>query len=110
MRCLEKRAALLSCCPLSNLRLNVVGDVRDLPLRELARAGVRITVNSDDPAYFGGYIADNYIALVEAGYTMSELAEFARQSLLATFDTPENQSADLAAWEAWRRRYSSLLQ
>ncbi|QOL35321.1 adenosine deaminase [Bifidobacterium lemurum] len=99
----------LTCCPLSNLRLNVVGDVRDLPLRELARAGVRITVNSDDPAYFGGYIADNYIALAEAGYTMPELAEFARQSLLATFDTPENQSADLAAWEAWRRRYGSLL-
>ena len=56
----------LTMCPLSNLRLQVTPDLRDHPLKRLMDAGVLVTVNSDDPAYFGGYVADNYVAIAEA--------------------------------------------
>ena len=49
----------LTVCPLSNHRLQVVRDVADLPVRQLFDAGVKVTLNSDDPTYFGGYIGDN---------------------------------------------------
>ncbi len=56
----------LTVCPLSNLKLCVVKDLRDHNFAKLLRAGVAVTINSDDPAYFGGYIADNYRATVAA--------------------------------------------
>ena len=56
----------LTVCPLSNLRLCVVDDLRDHPLPEMLAAGLRATVNSDDPAYFGGYVNENYLAIAEA--------------------------------------------
>src|SRR4029079_7357045 len=65
----RRRAAdgtALTMCPTSNVRLKVVPDLTAHPLPRLLDAGVRVTVNSDDPAYFGGYVADNYLALAEA--------------------------------------------
>ncbi|MCP3988347.1 MAG: adenosine deaminase [Actinomycetia bacterium] len=56
----------LTMCPLSNQRLQVTPDLRDHPLKALLDAGVMVTVNSDDPAYFGGYVGDNYLAVAEA--------------------------------------------
>lgn len=56
----------LTVCPLSNLRLKVVGDMRDHPLPALLDAGLRLTINSDDPAYFGGGVLDNYLACQRA--------------------------------------------
>jgi adenine deaminase len=55
----------LTVCPLSNLRLGGVRDLRQHPLRRMLQRGLRATVNSDDPAYFGGYILDNFLAVVE---------------------------------------------
>ncbi|ENY70600.1 adenosine deaminase [Aeromonas diversa CDC 2478-85] len=55
----------LTVCPLSNLRLQVVKQMSDHPMRELLERGLCVTVNSDDPAYFGGYLTANYRALVE---------------------------------------------
>ncbi|SDK94707.1 adenosine deaminase [Modicisalibacter muralis] len=52
----------LTVCPLSNLRLKVVDDMRDHPLPGLLDAGLKLTINSDDPAYFGGGVLDNYLA------------------------------------------------
>ncbi|MBW3091091.1 adenosine deaminase [Bifidobacterium miconisargentati] len=75
----------LTCCPLSNRRLQVVHDLRDLPLRKLIEAGVTVTVNSDDPAYFGGYIGANYEALAEIGFTYDELKALAADSIRASF-------------------------
>ncbi|BBZ30172.1 adenine deaminase [Mycolicibacterium madagascariense] len=56
----------LTMCPLSNLRLGVTPDLRQHPLRRLQQAGVLVTVNSDDPPYFGGYLNDNYRAIATA--------------------------------------------
>jgi adenosine deaminase len=56
----------LTVCPLSNLRLRVVDDLVNHPLRRMMDKGLIVTVNSDDPAYFGGYVNDNYLAVSDA--------------------------------------------
>lgn len=76
----------LTVCPLSNLKLCVVDDMHQHNLARLLRQGVMVTINSDDPAYFGGYIGDNYLACAEhLGLTRKELAELAGNSLIASF-------------------------
>ena len=61
-----KRKLLLTVCPLSNVRLQCVKEVGELPVRQFLDAAVPFSINSDDPAYFGGYILDNYCAVQEA--------------------------------------------
>jgi adenosine deaminase len=76
----------LTMCPVSNVRLKVVPELAAHPLPKLLDAGVRVTVNSDDPAYFGGYVAYNYLALAEAcGLSEADLAGLAQTSLDACF-------------------------
>ena len=76
----------LTVCPLSNLALRVVHDLADHNLKRLMRLGLKVTINSDDPAYFGGYVADNYLAVAAAlGLTRGDLALCARNSLEACF-------------------------
>ena len=76
----------LTVCPLSNLRLRVVETMTDHPMRRLMAAGLLVCVNSDDPAYFGGYVADNYRALVEGlGFSKDEIVTLARNSIEASF-------------------------
>jgi adenosine deaminase len=66
MRPLADTGIALTMCPLSNLALRVVRDLSSHPLRRLLHAGVRVTINSDDPPFFGGYINANYLAAAEA--------------------------------------------
>jgi adenosine deaminase len=74
----------LTVCPLSNVRLRCVPAIAEHPLPTLLEAGVNVTVNSDDPAYFGGYVADNYLALATGlGLTLPDLAALAGNSLSA---------------------------
>jgi adenosine deaminase len=61
-----KRDMALTVCPLSNLELKVVADLKDHPLKTMLDKGIKATVNSDDPAYFGGYLNQNFIAIQEA--------------------------------------------
>jgi adenine deaminase len=76
----------LTVCPLSNLKLCVVRDLRDHNLARLLRRGVAVTINSDDPAYFGGYIADNYRATAAAlELTPDELITIADNAVRASF-------------------------
>lgn len=76
----------LTVCPLSNVKLRVVPELRAHNLRRLLAAGLCVTVNSDDPAYFGGYIAENYLASALAlGLSRAELVSLARNSLEAAF-------------------------
>ena len=76
----------LTVCPLSNLRLGVVQRLEDHNLARLLRAGLCVTVNSDDPAYFGGYVLDNYVAVQQAlGLSAAELTTLARNSFEASF-------------------------
>jgi adenosine deaminase len=76
----------LTVCPLSNLKLCVVRDLADHNFARLLRAGLAVTINSDDPAYFGGYIADNYRATAAAlDLTPAELATVAENAARASF-------------------------
>jgi adenosine deaminase len=87
----------LTVCPLSNLKLCVVPDLAAHPLKRMLDLGLAVTVNSDDPAYFGGYLADNYVKTAEAlGLTRAELAQLARNSFAGSF-LPD---ADKARWLA----------
>jgi adenosine deaminase len=76
----------LTVCPLSNLKLCVVNDLAAHPLRQMLEAGLAATVNSDDPAYFGGYINANFVAVAEAlGLSKAELVTLARNSFSGAF-------------------------
>ena len=76
----------LTVCPLSNLKLRVVKDLGDHNLGRLLRRGVHVTVHSDDPAYFGGYIADNYRAVVAAvGLGAGDVVLLAEHAIGAAF-------------------------
>ena len=76
----------LTVCPLSNVKLRVVERIADHNLKRLLDAGVCVTVNSDDPAYFGGYLVENYLA-VHQGLDLSigDIAQLARNSINASF-------------------------
>ena len=83
---LIRRQVPLTVCPLSNQKLGVFKDLHDHNLARLLRAGAMITINSDDPAYFGGYLLDNYIASAEAlDLSHDELLTLVANSLNATF-------------------------
>ena len=87
----------LTVCPLSNKKLCVVDDLRKHNFAKLLRAGVVVTINSDDPAYFGGYIADNYRATAEAlDLTAAELVTVAENAVRASF-LPAGAKASLLA-------------
>ena len=76
----------LTVCPLSNIKLGVFPRMEDHNLKRLLDRGLRITVNSDDPAYFGGYIVDNYVAAQRAlGLTRDDIVALARNSFAASF-------------------------
>ena len=76
----------LTMCPISNRQLQVFPNLGDHNLKRLLEAGVKVTINSDDPAYFGGYIAQNYLETAEAlGLSRDELATIARNSIEASF-------------------------
>ena len=84
----------LTVCPLSNLRLCVVKDLADHNLARLLRRGALVTLNSDDPAYFGGYLAENYIQCVhKLGLQPRELVALARNSFKASFLPEEEKQA-----------------
>lgn len=91
----------LTVCPLSNVRLCVFPRLADHNLKLLLDAGLRVTINSDDPAYFGGYVLENYRQTAEAlGLTRSELARIARHSLEAAFVDDAERAPWLARLEA----------
>jgi len=88
VRRLADEAIPLTVCPLSNLRLGVVPSLEDHPLKRMLEAGLFVTVNSDDPAYFGGYLNDNLAAVETAlDLDIDDLAALARNSFRAAFLT-----------------------
>ncbi len=103
---LVREAVPLTMCPLSNVKLQVVDSLADHNLKRLLDRGVRVTINSDDPAYFGGYIGDNYLAVAEAlELSLGDLTQLARNSLEAAFVSDERRTelvAELHAFPATR--------
>jgi adenosine deaminase len=91
----------LTVCPLSNLRLCVIDSVAASPVKRMLDAGLRATINSDDPAYFGGYVNDNFIAVADAlDLDRRDILTLARNSFTGSFLPAEDQARHLAAIDA----------
>jgi len=92
----------LTVCPLSNVKLRVFERIEDHNLKRLLRMGLRVTVNSDDPVYFGGYVLDNYLAVQRGlGLDAKDIRRLARNSIVASF-LPRAQK------EHWLERIDSV--
>jgi adenosine deaminase len=111
VRCLEDDSLVerlvadqvpLTVCPLSNVKLRVFDELEHHPFRRMLERGLMVTINSDDPAYFGGYIGDNYLATATAlGLDRDQLRQVARNSFLASFLDDAECQPHLAALDAW---------
>jgi len=95
----------LTVCPLSNLKLCVVDDLARHPLKRMLELGLRATVNSDDPAYFGGGVNDNFRAVAKAlAFGEAELVTLARNSFLGSFLSDGEKARHLAALDTYALR------
>ena len=114
VRCVEDSALVerlinermpLTVCPLSNIKLNVFSDMRDHNILELLERGVMVTVNSDDPAYFGGYMNENFLALHQAlGLTREQAVKLVSNSFEASFV----EATARAEFEAMLKQYAGF--
>ncbi|MEQ8557359.1 MAG: adenosine deaminase [Henriciella sp.] len=87
----------LTVCPLSNLSLCVVDDLKDHPMKRMLELGLKATVNSDDPAYFGGYVNQNFRETARAvGLTREDVITLAKNSFTGSFLSPDQQREHLA--------------
>lgn len=98
---LARRRMPLTVCPLSNLKLCVVEDLKSHPMKRLLDAGLCATVNSDDPAYFGGYMNANFVQTVQAlQLSRDDVITLARNSIEASFVSGERRADMMALLEA----------
>jgi len=91
---LAREGIALTVCPLSNLKLRVFDRLADHNLADLLKQGIRVTINSDDPAYFGGYVVDNFLATFEALPQLgaAEAHALADNSFAASFASPQSKA------------------
>ncbi|GAB3520199.1 adenosine deaminase [Arthrobacter monumenti] len=93
----------LTVCPLSNVRLRAVDTLAVHPLPGMLERGLNVCVNSDDPAYFGGYLDDNFARLQETfGFNTGQLVKLAENSVQSAFITDERRRELFAEIEAWQ--------
>ena len=98
---LARDGMTLTVCPLSNLRLCVIGRMEDSPLGRMLDLGLKATVNSDDPAYFGGYINANFRAVADAlDLSEAEIVRLAENSFTGSFLPDADKARHLAAVRA----------
>ena len=96
----------MTVCPLSNRALQTCPDLTRHPLKRMLDAGMLVTVNSDDPSYFGGYVNENFVAVQQAlGLTADDIATLGRNSYLASFLPDPEKAAALARFEAFQSRW-----
>jgi adenosine deaminase len=101
---LAAQGITLTVCPLSNLKLCVVDDIAHHPLKTMLDAGLRATVNSDDPSYFGGYVNANYRAVADAlDLSKADLVTLARNSFTGSFLDDAAKARHLAAIDTYDR-------
>jgi adenosine deaminase len=99
---LARERVPLTVCPLSNVKLNVFKRIEQHNLKRLLEHGVCATVNSDDPAYFGGYVLENYLAVERGlGLSRAQLLTLARNSIEASFLADSGKQRWFAAIEAY---------
>ena len=102
VRRLAEEQMTLTVCPLSNLKLCVVPSMADHPVDRMLAQGLRVTLNSDDPAYFGGYINANYLAAAEGrGLSRDQLVRIAENSFKGAFLPDEEIARHLEAVRAY---------
>lgn len=110
VRLLEKLAATkipLTVCPLSNLKLQVVKNINGLPIKTLLQKDILITINSDDPAYFGGYLNENFIEVAEAlKLTKKEICKLTENSFTASFLDEESKENWIAKVKEYYKKNS----
>jgi adenine deaminase len=98
---LVREGMTLTVCPLSNLKLCVVMDLKQHPMKRMLDLGMKATCNSDDPAYFGGYIADNFIRTAEAvNLSRADIIQLAKNSFIGSFLDPQSIAKHLASIDA----------
>jgi len=103
MQSLIARQMPLTVCPLSNLKLCVVNDLAQHNLARMLRAGVCVTINSDDPAYFGGYMNSNFLATADAlALSRDEITQIARNSFKAAFVSDRQKQIWLQQLDAYQ--------
>lgn len=99
----------LTVCPLSNLKLCVVKDLRDHNLARMLRAGLCVTINSDDPSYFGGYMNDNFIATADAlDLSRAELLQIACNGFEAAFVSEQQKQSWYAELDAYQAAQATI--
>jgi adenosine deaminase len=97
VRRLARERMALTVCPLSNLRLRVIDDIRQHPLRRMLDKGLVVSVNSDDPAYFGGYVNHNYRAVAGGlSLTRQEIVAIVRNGIESSLMTRPEKDKTLA--------------
>lgn len=116
VRCQEDQALLghlkehqipLTVCPLSNLKLCVVSDMKQHNIKWLLEQGLRVTVNSDDPTYFGGFLNENYQAIVEAlDISAEQLKRLVVNSIVSSFLPQEDQTRIITSIEKIYQAYA----
>lgn len=113
VRCLEDEKLVkhlvdnnipLTVCPLSNLKLQVVEKMEDHPLKRMLHKGLAVTINSDDPAYFGGYVNENYLQTALAlDLSPEEIIQIAKNSFQASYLPAETKNE-------WMKTLDSMLK
>jgi adenosine deaminase len=99
---LRREAMTLTVCPLSNLKLCVIDRIESHPLKRMLDLGLKATVNSDDPSYFGGYVNDNYLAVAPAlGLGREDVLTLARNSFTGAFLEAEDKQRHLDALDRY---------
>ncbi|MBI1197761.1 MAG: adenosine deaminase [Phenylobacterium sp.] len=99
---LASEGMTLTVCPLSNLKLCGVSDLKLHPLKRMLELGLKPTVNSDDPAYFGGYVGENFTQITEAlSLSRDDLVTLAKNSFTGSFLPPEVAERHVAAIDAY---------
>jgi adenosine deaminase len=103
---LVREGRTLTVCPLSNLKLCVVMDLKQHPMKRMLDLGLKATCNSDDPAYFGGYIADNFIRTAEAvNLTRADLIQLAKNSFTGSFLDTASIAKHVAAVDGYAAKH-----
>ncbi|MGY6631472.1 MAG: adenosine deaminase [Wenzhouxiangella sp.] len=105
VRRLQKEQVPLTVCPLSNIKLCVFDRLENHNLKTLLDAGLRVTINSDDPAYFGGYIGENFDATAQAlTLSLDDIEQLARNAVTASFLDPDRQQDLMIEIDHWREK------
>ena len=103
---LKTRQIPLTMCPLSNLKLHVIEDLKSHPLKRYLDSGLLVTINSDDPAFFGGYVNSNFIATQEAlNLSRSDIIQLCKNSYLSSFLPESDKAAGIALIDSYVSQY-----